>query len=203
MNLKIKFIYFDLGGVVFHFRGGLEKLALKFNLDYEDFRRIFTSLDNKVCRGEIAPNELWQIYCKRLDLPASSIEDFADYWVGNFEPILETRNLIINAASKYRIGLLTNIYKDIFPRIVEIGLLPDVEWSATILSCEEGYVKPERELYEIATIHAQVSPNEILFIDDKQEFLDGAKLVGWKTFKFDELRPQKSVQSINSLLHLD
>jgi HAD superfamily hydrolase (TIGR01509 family) len=50
---------------------------------------------------------------------------------------------------------------------------------ATILSYQVGAMKPSPEIYEVAETAAGVPPNQILFIDDKQENVDAAIGRGW------------------------
>jgi len=201
--MKIEFVYFDLGGVAFHFRGGLKKLAKKYSIQYKDFEKVFKKYDDKVCRGEISAQKMWEIYKKELRFSDERIKDFAEYWVNNFEPIKETQELMLSCASKYKIGILTNIYKGVFPKIIDNKILPDISWDAQTHSCDIGYIKPEKEIYQIATEKAETRPEEILFIDDKISFIEGAKKIGWQTFLFDEENPKNSVAQLRNLLDLN
>ena len=201
-SIEPKFIYFDLGGVAFHFRGGLNKLADKYGLEYQDFEQVFRKYDDQVCRGKISAQELWNIYKTELGLPDDKIKNFAEYWVGNFEPITQTKQLMVDVADKYKVGLLTNIYSEVFPKIREREILPDINWDAQVHSCEVGFVKPEPEIYEVASQRAGEKPAEIFFIDDKQSFIEGAEKAGWQTFLFDEKDVSRSVAKIREILGL-
>ena len=44
-----------------------------------------------------------------------------------------------------------------------------------MFSCEEGIIKPERELYERCLQRLNVELQEAVFIDDRIENIDGAK----------------------------
>ena len=42
--------------------------------------------------------------------------------------------------------------------------------------------------------------NEILLVDDRKDFIEPARKIGWNTYLFDPLKAQKSIREINSLL---
>lgn len=202
-EMKIKFVYFDLGGVAFHFHGGLKELAKKYSIQYQDLENVYKRYDGTVCRGEISAQELWEIYKNELTFSDEKLKDFAEYWVSNFEPIKETQELMLSCVSKYKIGILTNIYKGVYSKILEMKILPDINWDAHTHSCDIGFVKPEIEIYQIATEKAKTNPEEILFIDDNNNFIEGAKKIGWQTFLFDEENPRDSVFQLRTLLNLN
>ena len=54
-----------------------------------------------------------------------------------------------------------------------------------ILSFEVGSVKPEEKIYRAVENASGLSSEEHLFIDDIQEYVDGAKNVGWDAVRFD------------------
>ncbi|PIY80056.1 MAG: hypothetical protein COY80_04880 [Candidatus Pacebacteria bacterium CG_4_10_14_0_8_um_filter_42_14] len=105
---QFKFVYFDLGGVLFTFNDGLRRLATKHSIRYEAFEEVFKKYDNKVCRGEISSQELWKLYQNELKFTDNEITNFADYWVSNFVSIPQTKKLIKDLAGKTKIGLITN-----------------------------------------------------------------------------------------------
>lgn len=198
--MKPEFIYFDLGGVVFHFSGGLAKLAKKYGYQYSDFEKVFRKYDDRVCRGEITPEELWDHYQSELGFADSSI-NFTDYWISNFSPIKKVHSLISGlAAVNFPIGLFTNVYLGIFDKALSSGAIPNVAYSALIKSCDVRLVKPEAAIYKLAQQKTGKDANKILFIDDKPDFLKPAQDLGWQTVLFDEHNPGQSVDEIKLLL---
>jgi putative hydrolase of the HAD superfamily len=53
-----------------------------------------------------------------------------------------------------------------------------------MFSCEEGIIKPERELYERCLQRLNVELQEAVFIDDRIENIDGAKDVGLQAIHY-------------------
>lgn len=101
---------------------------------------------------------------------------------------------------KYKIGLLSNIYKDMWPLLKTKGIVPDIEYSSAILSCDAGFGKPSEAIYELALKSAGVKPNEILYVDDKGINLAPAQQAGWNIVPFNMLYPSKTVSLIYSLV---
>ncbi len=53
-----------------------------------------------------------------------------------------------------------------------------------ILSHEVKAVKPEPEIYNSVMAYTCLKPEEHIFIDDVQEYVDGAKNMGWNAIRF-------------------
>jgi putative hydrolase of the HAD superfamily len=77
----------------------------------------------------------------------------------------------------YRTGILSNI-GDGFPA----WMLANFDWLRHFYHCtwswELRLIKPERAIYEHAVASLQCAPEEVLFIDDKEENIAGAKAAG-------------------------
>jgi len=73
-------------------------------------------------------------------------------------------------------------------------------FSIVIKSCDVGFLKPEREIYQLAQERVKASPHQILFVDDKEENIETAISLGWWGVVFDEDNPQKSIQKIKKSL---
>jgi len=80
---KIKFVYFDIGGVLFNWKVALESLAKYLQRPYEQVEAVLKKYDNDVCLGKITPNQFWQYYKSELNADVE-INDFADWWTDKF-----------------------------------------------------------------------------------------------------------------------
>lgn len=200
MKNNIKFIYFDVGGVMFKFKNGLEKISINYNVDLKKVEEVFKKYDDEVCRGKIDTNQLWLNYKKELGIKSEDDFNFSDFWVSNFEPIKSIHKLIFEIKQEYNIGLLTNIYKETFNKSIKNGSIPNINYFAVIQSCDLGYVKPEYEIYKIAQDLTGVISEEILFVDDNIKFLVPAKNMGWQTFLYDSFNHEKSSEELMKLI---
>jgi epoxide hydrolase-like predicted phosphatase len=56
-----------------------------------------------------------------------------------------------------------------------------------VFSCLEGVKKPDGKIYELTLEKLGSKPRQSVFIDDKQEYIDGAKEVGINTVLFQNI----------------
>lgn len=200
MQKKVRFLYFDLGGVMFHYNGGLIELTKENGLTIEDFNKVFNKYEHKIAVGEMTLQELWEEYKQALCLNNSVHLDFLEYWVSHFVPIYETHTLVQELALQYPIGILSNLYLGTLEKIQEKKYIPNIQYSTIILSCEVKSAKPDKEIYKIAQQQAKVAPQEILFIDDKEINVEAAKALGWQAIKFETNNPKASIAKLKKLV---
>lgn len=205
MNSKIKFIYFDVGGVaILDFSKTNKWNEMLSDLGISDqikdrFDELFDFHEKKICIGEdinIFVNEA------RSNLGINFPPNYnmtADF-VSRFEKNSNMLELLDNLKGKYRLGLLTGQYPNMLNLIFEKGLLPRDIWDVIIDSSVEGVTKPDPKIYEIAEKRASVKPNEILFIDNKASLLELPKERGWNVFEYDPATPEESTKFLESII---
>ncbi|MET1033492.1 MAG: HAD-IA family hydrolase, partial [Candidatus Saccharimonadales bacterium] len=76
-------------------------------------------------------------------------------------------------------GILSNIFRMNARALQEQGWYDGFE--PLILSCDEGYAKPDPEIYEIAIQKTGVAAEEILFVDDQDKCMPPAQDRGFYT----------------------
>ena len=182
---KRMFAYFDLGGVVFNWEKGLNKMAEFSGKSLERVKEVFKKYDDEACRGKITSDELGKFYERELDFSLNGIR-FSDFWVSNFSPILKTHELLKRlVARNISIGLLTNIYRETYEKALG-KYIPDLPYKAVVKSCDCGYIKPEFEFLEIAQSLAGVPKSEVTLIDDYVINVEKARDFGWCGIVFQE-----------------
>lgn len=199
MNQKIKFIYFDLGGVIFNWRKSLVKLAEKHNISIAEIYKVFYETDVAACKGYLNKEQLDKYFQRKLKLRDKTLK-VTDFCADNFEPIIEIHNFIRQIAKSNRLGLLSNIRSGLYPLLLEKKKVPHINFQAVIQSCDLGLMKPELAIYKHAHQKSQVRHEEILFIDDLVENLVPARKLGWQTVLFNEEKPDLSIIQIKKLL---
>ena len=60
-----------------------------------------------------------------------------------------------------------------------------------VFSCAEGTRKPERKIYELTIEKLGSQPGQSVFIDDKPEYINGAKEVGIVAILFQSVKQVK------------
>lgn len=95
-----------------------------------------------------------------------------------FPGVLE---LLEKLEKSYELGMISNAFPS--RRINEfnrLGLTKYFKPNLIIISSEVGYWKPDLEIFKLAIKKAEAGPENILYIDDKEKFLNAASKSGIK-----------------------
>lgn len=194
----VRFVYFDVNGCLVHFfQSAFTKLAAESGQQLDMIESAYWHYNDAVCRGDMSLDEFNATLAKRLHLPAL---DWRQYYLDAVEPIAEMHEVVAWAAENYHVGLLTNIMPGFVEAMQARELLPGVKFDAIIDSSQVGAIKPEPEVYQIATEKSGVKSEEILLIDDSRVNLMAAERYGWRVLWFDDSRPTEAAARIRSAL---
>ncbi len=113
-------------------------------------------------------------------------------------PNRELLDYIATLKPHYKIGMLSNISSRdrLNIRFAEGEL--ETTFDTIVASGDEGYVKPQSEIYEIAATRLGVQPNECVMIDDIAEFCEGARATGMQAIQF--VSNTQAVTDLQSLI---
>lgn len=198
----IKFVYFDLGGVVmldFSGTNKWEELWRDFGA-IEDNRHIVSEIwgkyEERIC-VDFDVDRLIPILKDRIGISKPKKYSLLTDFVNRFEQNKSIWPVIGEIHKQCKVGLLTNMYPRMFDSIVNKKLLPDVDWDLIIDSSKVLLRKPDSEMFKLAEEKCGFSGNEVLFIDNSQKNIDAAKNFNWVTFLYDS---QNSSLSSKELL---
>lgn len=79
----------------------------------------------------------------------------------------------------------------------ELGINQDKGFSPIIYSWQVGMVKPNKDIFNLALHSLNALPTEVIFIDDKEGHLNGAREVGMKTVLFTS--NQQTISNIRQI----
>lgn len=181
-NTKYTTIFFDWGGVIANDPGDdfLSDLLRNVGATDEQIQAIFETYMKRFMRGQITEAEYWQELRTKYGFTIhDSISDEFKKWRG-----LVANQDILDLAKEAKakgmnIAILSNVIEPTYNVIEQAGYYN--LFDEVIASCKVGYVKPEEEIYEIALGRFRLTPQESIFIDDKQYCLDPATAMGFKT----------------------
>jgi HAD superfamily hydrolase (TIGR01509 family) len=200
---QIKFVYFDLGDVLFTWEDGLKNLAVIESRPYEEIFKVFINkYHDDACRGRTTPQYVWQNLKRDLNLNTELV-DFADWWTDEFKPIQPMHELARETAKKYRIGLFTNLFKEVMAHSFKKGCIPNLNWEKIVQSSDLNLIKPDEAIFKYAEKTAGVLASEILFIENSPKNIDKAKELGWQVAWYDVANPRKSINKIRQTLGLN
>lgn len=196
----ISFVYVDINGCMVHFfHAAFGRIAADTGVSSDIVESAFWHYNDAACRGEITLDEFNAQFARKLGVDEIR---WQDYYLSAIEPITEMQELVRWAVQHYRVGLLSNIMPGLIAEMLTHDLLPRIPYDSIIDSSEVGMIKPEAQIYKLATAKANVPAEEILFIDDSRANLMSAEQQGWRVLWFDDMRPAESVVRIKTALEL-
>lgn len=203
---KIKFIYFDVGGVVIFdysktnkWDEMLKDLGVSEEME-PSFSQLFDEHEHKICIGEDIDIFIKEA-TEKLGFAFPSHYNMTQDFVNRFEVNKPISKLIRKLRREFKIGLLTNQYPNMLNLIIKKGLMPKVEWDVIIDSSVERMRKPDMEIYVLAEHQAKVDPESILLIDNKSKLLEPAKRRGWMTCEYDPSNSEISTSELEKFVY--
>jgi FMN phosphatase YigB (HAD superfamily) len=178
--IMTKVILFDIGGVLINWKDEwlFEEISKQLQMPFQKIESKFNANLCSLFESKINEKEFWNLvlgYGDKIDhkiisktfLKMSSI----NYDFLNFAKSLKT--------DENHIGILSNLTPDTSTCIPH-SLLNDFDYLFYSNSLKMS--KPHAEIYQ--HVCGKIPSKDILFIDDKQENLDAAKLFGMETILF-------------------
>jgi putative hydrolase of the HAD superfamily len=190
---KPKLILFDFGGVLINYSKSFQTASLEQGIPIEYLDKAFDEKEEDITLGNVFPQDIYITALKENSIEADENYDFLESWIKDYEIIRPAFNLLLELSKKYSVGILSNTYKGVINKTIEMGKLPDIKYRYIFESCEIGHKKPDIEIYEYVEEETGLKGKEILFIDDRKDFTDIANHIAWGTFHFDNSNPISSL----------
>lgn len=183
-NRSFRVLYSDIGGVLgtngwdsnlrkkitAHFGVELEEIEGRHQLMFDSYERGYTSFEDYLARVFFAsPREF-------------TLEQVRDYaynasvpWTENIECLRR-----VKASNHLKLGLISNEGRGITEhRIAKFGLRDVADFM--VISHFVHFRKPDREMWNLALHLAQATPQESIYIDDREMFVNVAASMGFTT----------------------
>lgn len=185
----IKALVFDFGNVVVTNDWNYtcpekdKEFTSYFGVSMQDFKKGWDAAWPLIRIGKITENEFWQLFLtksgvKNIDIPHAKI-----LWRKYQSTIPGMISLIIRLRNRYTLVGCTDNGKE-WVEFYKTKYHLDAYFDAIICSADVGDHKPNPKIYDQAIQQTGVKPEEILFIDDNNGPLEGAKKAGMNTLKF-------------------
>jgi len=190
--LDIKAVIFDYGQVLClePTPEAIEQMSGFFHLTPDQFRLLYDSSRLAYDRGDFTPTAYWSWLAEQAGvvLAPAQIEALRkcdiEMWSRLNQPMIEWI-----AALQSR-GLKTAILSNM-PAEMAAHVRRHFAWMANVscptFSSELRLVKPDPAIYQHCLECLEISPSQALFIDDRQENVDGAKNLGIHALRFDSV----------------
>jgi len=201
----IKFIYFDVGGVVvddFSGNDGWKQFRMDLGVTPDmdsEFMELFYRYEDEVLIGREVET-LLPILREKFKLNIDDNYSLLDGFLRHFSANKYIWPIINQAEKKSRIGLLTNMYPGMLTAMDKKGILPKNNWQVIVDSTIEMLKKPDVKLFELAEKKAGLTGDEILFIDNTVGHTEAAKVYGWNVYHYESSNHQESCQKLEQFL---
>ncbi len=183
---KITSVIFDWGGVLIDDPAPAltQYYAKSLDVSKEEYKKAYNKFSADFQKGFISEELFWIKVCRELDKTQSNN---LPLWRDAFRLVYSPRMEVFIHVSKlhdhgYKTALLTNT------EIPAMEFFYEQEYDmfdVLVFSCAEGTIKPERKIFEITIQKLGCKPEQLVFIDDNPEFIEGAKKAGLHTILFE------------------
>jgi len=134
-------------------------------------------------RGEISTEQYHRYLCEAGQL-RMDLAEFNDSWSSVFLPdLLVSEKLLAHLRDRYPMILVSNTNESHAAYISRNYSVLDY-FEAKIFSHVVRSLKPDRKIYEAAIAAAWHPAESLLFIDDREENIEGAEILGIRTHQF-------------------
>lgn len=185
----IKAICFDLDGVYFlNGKSNFIKALVNLGVTEDEAKQVFLKSDEMNARyklGKMTDDEYWTWALKEWKLQMS-VQEILDLLIKGYD----TNPQAVEYVKKVRqAGYKTVICSNNFPARINglqkrFGFLDDFD--VVVLSYEVGFVKPDKGIFEALVKKSGVLPTEIVYSDDDESKMAGAKELGIYTFLYTD-----------------
>lgn len=202
----IKFVYFDLGGVVIDdFSGNNGWKELKHELGVTDdiepeFDKAWRPLEHEALVGRNVESLLPELK-SRFELNTPTTYSLLNGFVSRFKANMPIWPVIEKVRQHSHIGLLTNAYPGMLDAIRAKGILPPTEWDIVVDSSIEMLKKPDFQLFELAERRAGVDRGEVLFIDNTIGHIKEAESFGWHVYLYNSSDHEASCKALDQYIN--
>ena len=189
---KIKAVIFDWGGVLIDdpVPGLIAFCSDALGVPSNAFEKAHSLFSAEFQKGNITESQLWKNICSSLDIPMPKSKSL---WLEAFKhcdsPKKDVLMLVASLrANGYKTAILSNTE---IPAVKYFSQKEYARFDVAVLSCFEGTSKPERRIYKLALERLNLQADEVLFIDDNPEYIEGANQVGLNTILFEDFQRLK------------
>ncbi|UCG49428.1 MAG: HAD family phosphatase [Phycisphaerales bacterium] len=196
----IESVIFDWGGVLIDdpAPGLVQYCAEALGVSREDYTGAHDKFAEGFQKGLVSERGFWAEVCGDLGVPEPRVRSL---WGEAFRWAYAPREAVFSMASAlqregYKTALLSNTEVPAMEYFLELGY--DM-FDAAVFSCAEGTRKPERRIYELTLERLGSKPGRAVFVDDRADYIEGARQAGLKTILFEDIKRVKEKLAVLSV----
>lgn len=183
--MTIKAIFFDIGGVLAKEDRNKQysQLAKIMSFDINEFQKIKKSKIDLFSEGKISEKQYLQFFSNAFEIDIKKLKVNWIRLAKKYYKIDKSVQRTIQKLKKnYTLGTLTNITP--LHHKARKTDNPYRYFKIKLISFEQGYRKPNILFYKLILKKTKLKPQEIIFVDDYEPYLEPAEKLGMKTILF-------------------
>lgn len=204
--MTIKTIFFDFGGVIIKAPHHKWVNRWKKVLGIKDQPEILEMLENPqdsqlvkdICLGKIPEDHIWHIMAEKWHIKPALIEQIRRRIFSKRQLNQPIVKFMGELNGQYPIAILSNA-GDKARRLMEDTYQLDRIVDDIIISAEEGVIKPDPRIFEIAMARMDAEPETSLLLDDTLENVSAARAFGMQAIQF--INHQQAIQAVRDRLN--
>lgn len=174
----IKAIILDMGGVVLNKTA--ESLSIeiahKLGLDEKEFSEFYYAYKPDMLSGKMRFSEFSELLKEKFKIKKGISSLWAAVYLEHLSINSEVLALIKKLRVQYKIAVISNT-TDLHVKLnKERGLFK--YFDQVVLSCEVGVTKPDEAIFKLMLKKLNLAPDECVFIDDRDSYVDAARKLG-------------------------
>ncbi|MBN1361041.1 MAG: HAD family phosphatase [Sedimentisphaerales bacterium] len=184
----IEAVVFDWGGVLIENPAPalMAYCARALSVSVEDYERSHSAHGRRFQTGQITEAAFWERVCGDLSRPTPPV---ASLWGQAFRAVYAPRAEVFALARRLRSGgIKTALLTNTEPPVMQYWHDQHYRmFDALVFSCAEGVAKPDPDVYRVVAQKLDVATERCVLIDDRQDFIDGASVVGMNGILYKDL----------------
>ena len=185
---KPKIIVFDVGGVLFDWRGGLSAVSAMLEAAEEKVHDSLMAKLPDLELGLVKGKTFWEDMATEYHYTETP-DNLVKSWVTGQSRIHESWNLLKELKTKYRIAACTNLWTGIMEELV-INNEDFKLFEIIVDSSAENVTKPNPLMYKIVEERTGESGDSLFLVDDSKQNCTGADNCGWRSFVFSTVNDE-------------
>jgi epoxide hydrolase-like predicted phosphatase len=198
----IKAIVWDIGGVLMRTEDPSPRaeLAAELGLRREELvELVFGGEQGRQAQiGALTQKELWDFVRSELKLESDDYPDLERRFFGG--DILDRKlvDFVRTLKPAYKTGIISNAWSELPDILEEWGILD--AFDVVVGSGDEGVMKPDPRIFQIALDQLSVAPEESVFVDDFIENVESARNLGMQAVHFESR--EQTLRELQKLLNI-
>jgi len=204
--MAVRTIFFDFGGVIIDSPNMRWIKRWKRVLGIKDHPEILEMVENPhgsplvkdICLGKVSEDTLWMTMTEKWQLNPALLEKIRAKIFSRRQLNQDILKFMAELQQAYQTAILSNAGDKARQLMVDTYHL-DRNVDEIIISAEEGVIKPDPRIFEIAMERMDAIPETSLLLDDTQENVAAARAFGMQAVQF--INTQQAIQAVREYLN--